>query len=60
VSDEPTTDHLDGCELDFDDPETNTADDQVAALVLFADIDFTDPAAVTARKAEWETLWASA
>lgn len=51
---------LDGCELDFDDPTTNTGDDQVAALVLFADIDFTDPAAVDARRSEWEALWASA
>ncbi len=30
---------LDGCELDFDDPATNTDDEAVAALVLFADID---------------------
>lgn len=46
-------DFLDGCDLDFDDPEMNCSDDDVVALVLFADVDFTDPEAVAARKAEW-------
>lgn len=49
--------HLDGCELDFDDPETNTEDADIDALVMFADIDFTDRAVVEARKAEWRDLF---
>lgn len=51
-------DFLDACgpEFNFDDPETNTGDDQVAALVLFADVEFDDPAAVTARQTEWAAL----
>lgn len=58
---DPTPDdaQIDGCDLDFDDPDMNTGDDQIAALALYADIDFTDPGAAAARKAEWEALWAS-
>lgn len=51
---------LDGCDLAFDDPATNTDDDAIAALVLFADVDFTDPEAVYERRMEWEVLWGSA
>ena len=54
----PNDGHLDGCELDFDDPETNTADDEITAIVLFADVDFTDPDAVAERAAEWQELLA--
>lgn len=49
-------DFLDGCELEFDDPEMNCPDEDVDALVLFADVDFLDPEAVEARKAEYATL----
>jgi hypothetical protein len=33
-------------------------DDEVAGLVLFADIDFLDPAAVERRRLEWAGLFA--
>lgn len=46
-------DQLDGCALEFDDPATNTSDDDIAALVLFADVEFDDPPAVEARRREW-------
>ncbi len=41
----------------LDDPATNTADDELDALVLFADVDFTDPAARAQRSAEWAMLF---
>ncbi|MFG0329217.1 MAG: hypothetical protein ACF8PN_04895 [Phycisphaerales bacterium] len=51
-------DELDACgsagRLDI--PEQNTPDDDVAALVLFADVDWTDEDAVAAREAEWAEL----
>lgn len=50
------SDQLDGCEIDMTDPIYVTEDDQVAALVLFADC-WDDPAAVEQRKAEWEELF---
>jgi len=50
---------LDACDVSFDIPEQNCPDDDIDAVALFADIDFTDPAAVAARKAEWEALFAS-
>ena len=49
-------DFLDGCELEFDDPETNTPDEDIDALVLFADVDFLDEATIEARKAEYAAL----
>lgn len=49
-------DLLDGCELDFDVPEMNCPDEDVDALVLFADVDFLDDEAVAARKAEYAAL----
>lgn len=49
-------DELCGCDLNFDDPEKNTSDEDVTALVLYADVDFLDPAAVEARQAEYEAL----
>jgi hypothetical protein len=50
-------DFLDG-EIDGSvyDPAKHTEDEDVAALVLFGDIDWTDPQAVERRKAEWEQL----
>lgn len=47
---------LDACDQSFD-TENNTSDEDVDALILFADIDFTDPEAVSQRKAEWEELF---
>ena len=42
-------DELDGCALEFDDPEYNTADgEQTDTLLMFADV-WDDPAAVTQR-----------
>jgi len=55
--DEP--DNLDGCILNFDDPEKNTSDDEIDALVLFADVDFEDPVAVVARSGAWMALFGS-
>ena len=49
-------DFLDGCELDFDDPEMNTPDEDIDALVLFADVNFLDDEVVEARKAEYAAL----
>lgn len=54
MSDEP---ELDACDQSFDLEDKNTADEDVDALILFADIDFLDPEAVAARKAEWEELF---
>jgi hypothetical protein len=48
-------DDLDGCDLEFDDFDV-TRDDDIDALVLFADVDFTDEGAVVARVAEYEEL----
>ena len=50
-------DFLDGCDLEFDDPETNTEDGDIDALTLFADVQFDDPDEVAKRKAEWEELF---
>jgi len=52
--------NLDCCDVGLFDEDQLTADDQIDAVVLFADVDFTDPDAVEARKREWEALWASA
>lgn len=52
----PEDDFLDGCELDFDVPELATDDDQVDALVLFADVEFDDEEAVQKRMAEYKEL----
>lgn len=53
-----TDEQGDPCDVSFDMPDKNTADEDVDALMLFADVDFTDPDAVAARKAEWEELFA--
>jgi hypothetical protein len=50
-------DELDACDESFDIPEKNTTDDDIAAVALFADIDFTDPDAVLARQREWAELF---
>lgn len=50
-------DEWDGmCDLDFE-MAPSTKDAQTDALVLFADVDFDDPAAVEARVAEWSELF---
>jgi len=50
-------DFLDGiCDPD-DERAAPTADDETDALVLFADTDFLDPAAVEARASEWRALF---
>lgn len=44
-------------EIDFTDPAHVTEDgEQQAALVLFADVDWTDPEQVERRRREWEEL----
>lgn len=48
---------LDACDESFDIADKNTPDADIAALLLFADVDFTDPVAVARRKAEWDTLF---
>lgn len=45
------------CDESWDIPEMNTKDDQIDALVLFADVDFLDPKAVEARKQELTELF---
>lgn len=49
-------DELDGCDVDMTDPAHVTQDDDIAALVLFADC-WDDPEAVEQRKAEWAELF---
>ncbi|CAB4201944.1 hypothetical protein UFOVP1360_12 [uncultured Caudovirales phage] len=44
----------DGCEIDFSESPTPDAD--LDAVVLFADVDPTDEAAVAARAAEWSEV----
>lgn len=48
---------LDACSESFDLPDKNTADDQIDAVVLFADVDFTNPDAVANRAAAWRELF---
>ena len=49
-------DEWDGmCDADFEMAPT-THDEDVAALVLFADVEFTDPEAVARRAQEWAEL----
>lgn len=56
---EPEADEeLDGCEMEFDDPSMNTRDDQLDALVMFADC-WDDDKAVEARRVEL-VEWATA
>ena len=50
-------DELDACDQSFDIFNKNTHDDDIDALQLFADVDFTNPSAVEKRKAEWEELF---
>lgn len=51
-------DELDGCDVDMTDPAHITQDDDIAALVLFADC-WDDPEAVEQRKAEWAELFSA-
>lgn len=48
---------LDACDVSFDIFNKNTHDDDIVALQLFADVDFTNPSEVEKRKAEWEELF---
>jgi hypothetical protein len=48
-------DDLDGCAADFTVIPTEDAD--LAAVVLFADVDWDDPDKVAARRAEWERVF---
>ncbi len=50
-------DLLDGCDLDF--TGTPTSDDDLDSVVLFADVS-DDPAAIDARRAEWQELFTDA
>lgn len=50
-------DLLDGCDLDF--TEAPTGDDDLDAVVLFADV-ADDPAAIERRRAEWQELFTGA
>ncbi|HEV2928872.1 MAG TPA: hypothetical protein VGW74_09275 [Propionibacteriaceae bacterium] len=60
MSDLGEPDDLDGCDIEFNDPVTNTEDgEQVTALVLYADVDWYDEDAVEARRVEL-TEWAAA
>lgn len=50
-------DEWDGmCDLDFE-MAPRTDDDEVVPLVLFADVEFTDPDAVAERVREWRELF---
>lgn len=49
-------DDLDGCDLATDAGEMAASDDEIAALALYADVDFDDPAVVEDRRREWEAL----
>lgn len=51
MSDPSEPEDLDGCEVEFDNPEWNTGDGDVDALVMFADC-WDDPDAVERRRAE--------
>lgn len=51
-------DFLEGCDIDFS--EDPTSDDDLDAVVLFADVDPSDTAAIEARKAEWQELFGAA
>lgn len=56
MDDEPDEpDDLEGCVLEFDD-NTNTLDEDIDALVLFADTDFADPDAVRTTASAWKEL----
>lgn len=49
-------DELDACDVSFDIEEKNCPDEDVIAVMLFADINFIDPEAVAKREAEWREL----
>ena len=50
-------DEWDLCDISFD-TDKNTDDADIDALLLFADVEFTDPQAVAERAAEWQELFA--
>lgn len=51
----PVHDLLDGCDLDFTG-DVEIVDDDLDALVLFADLDPSDHTAVDRRRREWDML----
>lgn len=53
---EDVVDAEDGCAVDMNVDAKLTSDDDIAALALFADVDFLDESAVLRRKEEWEAL----
>ncbi len=54
-------DDLDGCDLALSGPaEMTTTDGDVDALVLFADVEFDDPAEVAERVRQYEELFGGA
>lgn len=55
MTDRPADAFLDGCSIDFA-AEEHLADDDIAGLILFADVDPDDRAAVDARAREWAAL----
>lgn len=56
VAGKPADAFFDGCELDFTaDP---TPDEDIDGLILFADVDPADAAAVESRRAAWIALGA--
>ena len=55
---EEDPDTLDGCDLVLEGPgDRATADEDVDALALFADVQFDDPAEVAQRVAGYEELF---
>lgn len=51
-------DFIDGCDINFASPSMYTTDEGAIGLVMFADVEFTDPKAIEQRKAEWVALFA--
>lgn len=56
VPDSLSGDQLDACDQSFDIADKNCPDEHIVAVQLFADIDFTDEAAVAARVTEYEEI----
>lgn len=55
----PEDDELDGCLSDVENiEEEQTSDDDIDAVVLFADVDPNDKKAVAKRKKEWQKVFA--
>jgi hypothetical protein len=59
VTTERTTPELDACDQSFD-TDDNVADDDINGVILFADVDPSDTAAVEQRAVEWRELFGGA